>query len=40
MRFTSANDASPGTMISLLIAHALDEMYPERSKPITSSYIN
>ena len=39
MRFTSANDASPGTMISQLIAHALDEMYPERSKPITSSYI-
>ena len=39
MRFTSANDASPGTMVSLLIAHTLDEMFPERSKPITSSYI-
>ncbi len=39
MRFTSANDASPGTMVSLLIAHTLDELFPERTKPVSSSYI-
>ena len=39
LRFTSANDASPGTMVSLLIAQAIDELFPERGKPLTSSYI-
>ena len=37
--FTSANDASPGTMVSLLMARALDGLYPERSRDIISAYV-
>ena len=32
MRFTSANDASPGTMISLLLARAIDSVFPDRKE--------
>jgi len=39
LKFTSANDASPGTMISLLFARTIDELYPEREKGIMSSYV-
>ncbi|MBQ7175058.1 MAG: hypothetical protein IJR62_06325 [Lachnospiraceae bacterium] len=39
IRFTSANDASPGTMISLLLARAIDSLYPERTKKIISAYV-
>ncbi|MBR2532607.1 MAG: hypothetical protein IKE56_08135 [Lachnospiraceae bacterium] len=39
IRFTSANDASPGTMISLLLARAVDSLYPERTKKIISAYV-
>ncbi len=39
LRFTSANDASPGTMISILFSRAIDELFPERTKPLTNSYI-
>lgn len=39
LRFTSANDASPGTMVSLLLARSLDRLYPEREKGICSSYV-
>ena len=39
LKYTSANDASPGTMISLLYARAIDELYPEREKGIRNSYI-
>ena len=39
IRFTSANDASPGTMISLLLAHAMDAVYPAREKDIISAYV-
>ena len=39
IRFTSANDASPGTMISLLMAQAIDALYPQRSKEIISAYV-
>ena len=39
MRFTSANDASPGTMISLLLARAIDSVFPGRKEDITNSYL-
>ena len=39
IRFTSANDASPGTMISLLFARAIHELYPVREKEIISAYV-
>ena len=39
VRFTSSHDSSPGTMISLLFARAIDELYPEREKNIISSYV-
>ena len=38
LRFTSASDASPGTMVALLSAKAVDECFPERSKPILGHY--
>ncbi len=39
IRFTSANDASPGTMVSLIMARAIDSLYPDRSKEIVSAYV-
>jgi len=39
LRFTSANDASPGTMVSLLFARAIDTLYPQREKDIVSAYV-
>lgn len=39
IRFTSANDASPGTMVSLLTARAIDGLYPARTKKIVSAYV-
>lgn len=39
IRYSSANDASPGTLISLLMAHAIADLYPERSKDIISAYV-
>lgn len=39
IRFSSANDASPGTLISLLMAQAIDALYPERQKDIISAYV-
>ena len=39
IKYTSANDASPGTMISLLYARAIDSIYPVRDKAINSSYV-
>lgn len=39
IRFTSAHDASPGTMISLLFARAIDQLYPDRQKEIISVYV-
>ncbi len=38
LRFTSASDASPGTMVALLCAKAIDECDPERTKPIIGHY--
>ena len=37
--FTSAHDASPGTMVSLLLARAIDRLYPDRKKKIVSAYV-
>ena len=37
--FTSANDSSPGTMVSLLLARAIDRLYPDRKKKIISAYV-
>ncbi len=39
LRFTSANDASPGTFIAVLAARAIDRLNPEREKDIVGSYI-
>lgn len=39
VRFTSAHDASPGTMVSLLLARAIDDLYPDREKKIISAYV-
>ena len=30
LKFTSANDASPGTFIAVLVARAIDKLNPER----------
>ena len=35
VRFSSAHDASPGTMVSILFSRAIDELFPERKKPLT-----
>ena len=37
--FSSANDASPGTMVSVLFARALDTLYPDREKTIDFRYV-
>ena len=39
VRFTSANDASPGTMIALLLSKAIDALYPGRDKEIINAYV-
>ena len=38
LRFTSASDASPGTMVALLSAKAVDACFPERNKDILGHY--
>lgn len=39
LKFTSANDASPGTFITAIIARAIDRVNPVREKDIVGSYI-
>lgn len=39
LKFTSSNDASPGTFIAVLAARAIDKINPERKKDIVGSYI-
>lgn len=39
LKFTSASDASPGTMVSLLISRAIDARFPQREKNITAGYV-
>jgi hypothetical protein len=39
IRFTSQNDASPGTMVSILLTRAIDRLFPERDKLLTNAYV-
>ncbi len=39
VRFSSANDASPGTMVSILMSRTIDELFPERTAPLMNSYV-
>ena len=39
VRFSSANDASPGTMVSILLARAIDALYPTREKVLMNGYV-
>ena len=39
VKFSSENDGSPGTMLSLLFNRAIDAEFPVRNKPINTSYI-
>ena len=39
LKFTSANDASPGTFIAVLAARAIDRLNPGRNKEIAGSYV-
>ena len=39
LKFAFENDASPGTMIALLTARAIDGFHPIRNKPITGAYV-
>ena len=39
IRFSSANDASPGTMVSILLARAIDALYPTRTKLLMNGYV-
>lgn len=39
LRFTSANDASPGTLVNLFLARAIDGLHPHRDDPIVGGYV-
>ena len=39
VKFSSAHDASPGTMVSVLFSRAIDAVFPDRDKPLTNSYV-
>ena len=39
VQFSSASDASPGTMVSLLFTRAIDARYPQREKMIKGGYV-
>ena len=39
VRFSSAHDASPGTMVSILMSGTLDELFPGRAAPLSNSYL-
>ena len=39
VKFSSAHDASPGTMVSVLFSRAIDVLFPDRDKPLTNSYV-
>ncbi|WP_026527682.1 hypothetical protein [Butyrivibrio sp. VCD2006] len=39
LKFTSANDASPGTFITVITARAIDKINPVREKPLMGAYI-
>ena len=37
--FTKENDASPGIMVSVLMARAIERIHPEHEEPIVSNYV-
>ena len=37
--FTKENDASPGIMVSVLMARAIERLHPDHDAPIVSNYI-
>ena len=39
VKYSTENDASPGIMVSILLARAIDELFPERKAPLISSYV-
>ena len=39
VKFVRENDSTPGTMVELLMGKAINSLYPERTKPIISSYV-
>ena len=39
VRFSSAHDASPGTMVTILLARAIDELYPTRERSLVGGYV-
>lgn len=39
IKFVRENDSTPGTMVELLMARAIAALYPDRTKPIISSYV-
>ena len=39
VRFSFENNASPGSMVCVLMARAVDKLFPERTKDLTNSYI-
>ena len=39
VKFSSAHDASPGTMVCILMSRTIDALYPERTKDLISSYV-
>ena len=39
VRFSSAHDASPGTMVCVLMSRTIDKLYPNRQKELMSSYV-
>ena len=39
IKFVRENDSTPGTMVELLMGKAINSLYPDRSKPIISSYV-
>ncbi len=39
IKFVRENDSTPGTMVELLMARAISSLYPDRTKPIISSYV-
>ncbi len=39
VKFVRENDSTPGTMVELLMGKAINSLYPDRTKPIISSYV-
>lgn len=39
IKFVRENDSTPGTMVELLMGKAINSLYPDRTKPIISSYV-